>query len=277
MTVSINMREFLEAGVHYGHQCRRWNPKMRKFIFGSRNGIHIIDLQKTVRHFKKACEFVENVSLKGGHILFVGTKRQARDVIADEASRCGMYYINHRWLGGTLTNYPTIRQSIHRLKRLEKMAEDGTYDKLTKKEALNLERVRFKLERNLGGIKDMPGMPKAIFIADAHKEHIAIQEARKLGIPIIAITDTNADPDGIDYVIPGNDDSLKSLQLFIRVMADAVLHGKERRLHEGHTADEQRPDSSTQEGTIYDNEGHSVKVMKKKRSEDTESLENSPE
>ena len=271
MGVSVNMRELLEAGVHYGHQCRRWNPKMRKYIFGSRNGIHIIDLQKTVRHFRKACEFVEDVAAKGGHILFVGTKRQARDVIADEAGRCGMYFMNHRWLGGTLTNYPTIRQSVHRLKRLKKMAEDGTYEKITKKEALNLERVCFKLERNLGGIKDMPGLPKAIFVADAHKEHIAIQEARKLGIPLIAITDTNANPDGIDYVIPGNDDSLKSLQLFVKTISDSVIAGKNRRLQDGDaTPSQEQEGSAAQEGTIYDNEGHSVKVMKKKRKEDHE-------
>ena len=262
MSVTINMRELLEAGVHYGHQCRRWNPKMRKYIFGTRNGIHIIDLQKTVRYFKKACEFIEDITAKGGHILFVGTKRQARDIVADEAKRCGMYYMNHRWLGGTLTNYPTIRQSIHRLKRLEKMSSDGTYEKITKKEALNLDRAKFKLERNLGGIKDMPGTPRAIFIADAHKEHIAIKEAQKLGIPIIAITDTNADPDGIDYVIPGNDDSLKSLQLFEKTVAEAVIAGKSR--HQSEKPEDDKALSSAKEGTIFDKEGHSIKVMKKK-------------
>lgn len=263
MSVTINMRELLEAGVHYGHQCRRWNSKMRKYIFGTRNGIHIIDLQKTVKCFKKACEFIEDVTAKGGHVLFIGTKRQARGIIAEEANRCGMYYINHRWLGGTLTNYPTIRQSIHRLKKLEKMSEDGTYEKITKKEALNLERAKFKLNRNLGGIKDMPGMPKAIFIADAHKEHIAIQEARKLKIPIIAITDTNADPEGIDYIVPGNDDSLKSLQLFIRTISEAVLSGKSKARRKG-VDDQVKPSSEATEGTIFDKDGHSVKVMKKK-------------
>lgn len=262
MSVTINMRELLEAGVHYGHQCRRWNPKMRKFIFGARNGIHIIDLQKTVKHFKKACDFAENVTSSGGHILFVGTKRQARDLIAEEATRSGMFFINHRWLGGTMTNYPTLKQSIHRLKRLEKMSADGTYEKLTKKEALNLERDRFKLERNLGGIKDMPGLPSAIFIADAHKEHIAIKEAQKLGIPIIAITDTNADPEGIDYIIPGNDDSLKSLQLFIKTVAEACISGKSK--SKSNAADKGK-NKETAEGTIYDQEGHSVKVMKKKK------------
>jgi len=263
MSVTINMRELLEAGVHYGHQCRRWNPKMRRFIFGTRNGIHIIDLQKTVRHFKRACEFIEKTVAQGGHVLFVGTKRQARDIIADEAARAGMYFVNHRWLGGTLTNFNTIRQSIHRLKRLEKMASDGTYEKLTKKEALNLERVRFKLERNLGGIKDMPGLPHAIFVADAHKEHIAVKEAQKLGIPIVAITDTNADPEGIDYLIPGNDDSLKSLQLFVKTVSEACLAGKGRQHAEG--GREGKDEQDTKEGTIYDQEGHSIKVMKKKR------------
>lgn len=264
MSVTINMRQLLEAGVHYGHQCRRWNPKMRNYIFGSRNGIHIIDLQKTVRHFKKATDFVEDIVARGGNVLFVGTKRQARDIISQETSRCGMYYINYRWLGGTLTNYPTIRKSIHRLKRIEKMSTDGTYEKLTKKEVLNLERARLNLERNLGGIKDMPGLPDVIFITDAHKERIAVLEAKRLGIPIIAITDTNADPEGIDYIIPGNDDSLKSLHLFVSTVAEACLAGKSRR-HETGMDEEKKPSTSTEEGTIYDQEGHSVKVMKKKK------------
>ncbi len=260
---TITMRGLLEAGVHYGHQCRRWNPKMRKFIYGSRNGIHIIDLQKTVKYFRKACDFVEDVSAKGGHVLFVGTKRQARDILAEEANRAGMFYMNTRWLGGTLTNYPTIKQGIHRLKRLEKMASDGTYEKLTKKEALNLERQRMKLEANLGGIKNMPGLPSALFIADSHKEHIAVQEAKKLNIPIIAITDTNADPDGIDFVIPGNDDSLKSLQLFIKTIAEACIAGKNKRGVSGEAI--AKTGADVNEGTIFDQEGHSVKVMRKKK------------
>lgn len=259
MSSTINMKEMLEAGVHYGHQCKRWNPKMRPYIFGARNGIHIIDLQKTVRCAKKAYEFVEEITAKGGSVLFVGTKRQARDIVSEEAKRCGMYYINHRWLGGTLTNFPTIRKSIHRLKRIEKMATDGTYDKITKREALSLERTREKLERNLGGIKDMPGMPRAIFISDAHKEHTAVEEAVKLGIPLIAITDTNADPSGIDYVIPGNDDSIKSLQLFCRTIANACISGRNSFRQE-----DKEGGPETREGTIYDKDGHSVKVMKKK-------------
>ena len=260
MTVSINMKELLEAGAHYGHQCRRWNPKMRKFIFGSRNGVHIIDLQKTVRHFKKACDFVEETVSKGGKVLFVGTKRQARDIVSTEAKRCGMYYINYRWLGGTLTNYKTIRQSISHLKRLEKMSQDGTYEKLTKKEALNMERLRLKLESNLGGIKDLRGKPDLIFILDASKEHIAVKEAKKLGIPIVAVTDTNTNPDDIDYVIPGNDDSLRSLQLFTGTVAEACLAGKSRE-----KIVEEKEKHETKEGTIYDQGGHSVKVSKKNK------------
>jgi len=260
MTVNINMRELLEAGVHYGHQCRRWNPKMKSYIFGARNGIHIIDLQKTVRHFKKACDFVETTTARGGHVLFVGTKRQAREIVSSEATRAGMFFMNHRWLGGTLTNHPTIRQSIHRLRKIEKMAADGTYQKLTKKEALNLERSREKLERNLGGIKDMPGLPKAIFITDACQESIAIKEARKLKIPVIAITDTNSNPDGIDYIIPGNDDSYKSLKLFISTIADACIAGKMKK--NAKSGEDVKPDSIS-EGKIFDQEGNPVKIETK--------------
>jgi small subunit ribosomal protein S2 len=260
MPVQVTMKELLESGVHYGHQARRWNPNMRPYIYGERNGVHIIDLQKTVRCFKKACEFVESLSAKGGHILFVGTKRQAREVVAEQAKRCGMFYVNNRWLGGTLTNYNTIKQSINRLRRLEKMSTDGTFSKLVKKEALTLERQREKLERNLGGIKDMPGLPKAIFITDAHKEYIAVLEAKALGIPIVAITDTNSDPTGIEYIIPGNDDSLKSLQIFVKSIADAALEGKNRRRSD----DDEKPEHAMKEGTIFDKEGHSVKVIKKK-------------
>jgi small subunit ribosomal protein S2 len=262
MAVTINMRELLEAGVHYGHQCRRWNPKMGRYIFGTRNSIHIIDLQKTVKYLKKACDFVEQTTARGGHILFVGTKRQSRDLLAEECARSGQYFVNFRWLGGTLTNYQTLKKGVHRLKRIEKMASDGTYAKLTKKEALNLERMREKLERNLGGIKDMPGLPSAVFILDAHKEHTAISEAKKLGIPIIAITDTNADPDGIDYVVPGNDDSLKSVQLFIKTITEACIVGRSRVKD---YSDDKGDRTSTAEGTIFDREGHSVKVMKKKK------------
>ncbi len=262
MPVTVNMRELLEAGVHYGHQARRWNPKMRPYIFGARNGIHIIDLQKTVKLFQKACDFLEEVCSRRGHVLFVGTKRQARDIVSNEAKRAGMYFINHRWLGGTLTNFPTIRQSIHRLKRIEKMATDGTFDKIPKKEVINLEREREKLERNLGGIKDMPGTPKAIFVIDAHKEAIAIKEARRLGIPVVAVTDTNSDPTGVDYVIPGNDDSIKSLQLFISTIAEACMAGRMRSKDKG---DDDKKFDTVEAGSFYDDTGRSVTVERVQR------------
>lgn len=260
MSVTVNMKELLEAGVHYGHQTRRWNPKMAPYIFGSRNGIHIIDLQKTVKLFQKACNFVEDTTSRGGHVLFVGTKRLARELIRDEAGRSGMYFVNHRWLGGTLTNFQTIRQSIHRLKRLERMATDGTHQKITKKEALNLSREQEKLELNLGGIKNMPGMPAAIFVVDAAKEHIAIAEARRLGIPVIALTDTNADPTLVDFPIPGNDDSIKSLQLFISTIAEACASGKSKARRDGGSQDK---DAEITEGTFRDDKGNRVAVERK--------------
>ena len=264
MTAKVNMKEMLEAGAHYGHQCRRWNPKMKRFIFGARNGVHIIDLQKTSHYLKDALSFIEKTVSKGGKVLFVGTKKQARDIIAEEAKRSGMFFINHRWLGGTLTNYPTIKQSIKQLKSLEKMSEDGTYDKLTKKEVLNLEHNKFKLDRNLGGIKELKGQPDLLFIVDAHKEQIAVKEARKLGIPIVALADTNADPEGIDYIIPANDDSLRSIQLFTAAVADACISGKSKRVEE-----EDSEESSVKDGSFYDQTGHSVKVMKKQKPSET--------
>jgi small subunit ribosomal protein S2 len=261
MSVKIEMKDLLEAGVHYGHQSKRWNPKMKPFIFGARNGIHIIDLQKTVKLFQTACNFIESTSAKGGHVLFVGTKRMARELVQTEARRAGMYYINHRWLGGTLTNFSTIRQSIHRLKRIEKMSKDGTYDKLPKKEVLMFEREREKLERNLGGIKDMPGMPRAVFLIDAHKETIALQEAKRLGIPVVAVADTNANPDGIDFIIPGNDDSVKSLQLFITTLADACISGKSKGRDKTEMEEGQ---AEVKTGSFKDDSGKSVSVSKKK-------------
>lgn len=260
MARNVTVKELLEAGTHYGHQCRRWNPRMKPYIFGERNGVHIIDLQKTVRCVKKALDFIESLAAKRGTVLFVGTKRQAQELTAENSKRCGMYYVNNRWLGGTLTNNNTIRKSINRLRRLEKMASDGTYDKLTKKEVITLERQREKLERNLGGIKDMQGLPKALFITDSHREHIAVKEAQKLKIPIVAITDTNANPQGIDYVIPANDDSHKSLEIMIKAAADAVLDGKRNMSSD----DDKVTASEAKEGTIFDKEGHSVKVVKKK-------------
>ena len=225
----ISMRKLLEAGVHFGHQTKRWNPKMKTYIFGARNGIHIIDLGKTVQAFDKAYDFVANTVASGAPILFVGTKRQAQDVIAEEAARAGQFCITQRWLGGTLTNWRTIRGSIEKLKNYEKMAVDGTYAKLSKKEIRNLEHEREKLEKSLGGIKNMPGLPGAIFIIDSNKEAIAVNEAKILGIPVIAIVDTNSDPDPIDFVIPGNDDAIRAIRLFSAAIADACIEGTKRR------------------------------------------------
>lgn len=261
MSKTVNMRDMLEAGAHYGHQTRRWNPKMAPYIFGSRNGIHIIDLQKTVKCFKQAIDFMEDVSAHGGHVLFVGTKRLARDIVAEESRRSGQYFINHRWLGGTLTNFPTIRQSIHRLKRLERMESEGIFNQLTKKEVLGLTREREKLELNIGGIKDMPGMPSVMFVVDAAKEQIAVKEAQRLHIPIVALTDTNADPQGIDFVIPANDDSLKSLRLFIGAAAEACIAGKMRRKDVKPNGD--KP-SGVKEGSFKDSQGHKVAVERSK-------------
>ena len=223
------MKELLEAGVHFGHQKRYWNPKMAKFIFGVRNNIHIINLEKTLPAINAAAGFVSGLVEKNNKILFVGTKRSAGKVVKEEAERCGMPYVDKRWLGGMLTNYKTIRQSIRRLRDLETLSTDGTFDKLTKKEALSLQRDMEKLEASLGGIKDMGGLPDAIFVVDVDYENIAITEARKLGIPVIGVVDTNSSPDGIDYVIPGNDDAIRSIKLFVSAVADAVLSGKEKR------------------------------------------------
>jgi len=224
---TITMKELLEAGVHFGHQAKRWNPKMKKYIFGERNGIYIIDLQKTLKLFKEAYDFVRNTAAQGKDILFVGTKKQAQDAITEEAKRCGMYYVSSRWLGGMLTNYTTIRKSIDRLKKIEKMKEDGTYDKLTKKEVAGLEKERAKLEKILSGIKTMPERPAIVFIIDPRKEDIAVHEANKLGIPVVAVVDTNCDPDNIDYVIPGNDDAIRAIRLMASKIADAVIEGRQ--------------------------------------------------
>jgi len=223
----ISMKQLLEAGVHFGHQTRRWNPKMAKYIFAERNGIYIIDLQKTVKMLEEAYQFVRNLAADGGKILFVGTKKQAQDSIRDEAERCGMYYINHRWLGGTLTNFATIKKRIERLHQLEEMENDGTFDVLPKKEVILLRKEKERLTKFLGGIKDMKQLPDAIYVVDPRKERIAIAEARKLEIPIVAIVDTNCDPDEIDYVIPGNDDAIRAVKLITSKIADAVLEGKQ--------------------------------------------------
>jgi small subunit ribosomal protein S2 len=223
----VTMKELLEAGAHFGHQVKRWNPKMKKYIFAERNGIHIIDLQKTVKGIEEAYEFIKSVASQGNGILFVGTKKQAQEAIAEEAKRAGVYYINNRWLGGMLTNFSTVRKSVEKWQRIEQMKEDGTLYLHTKKEIAKLEKERQKLEVNLIGIKDMMELPKAIFIVDIKKERIAVAEAIKLGIPIVAIVDTNCDPDLVDYVIPGNDDAIRAIKLITSKIADAVLEGKE--------------------------------------------------
>jgi small subunit ribosomal protein S2 len=222
---TLTMKELLEAGVHFGHQTKRWNPKMQKYIFGERNGIYIIDLQKTLKKFREAYGYVRDLAASGGTVLFVGTKKQAQETVFEEAGRCGMFYVNHRWLGGTLTNFTTIRKSIGRLKKLDEMSETGEYERLPKKEVIGLERERAKLQSALVGIKTMDRLPSAVFIIDPKKERIAVEEAQRLAIPIVAIVDTNCDPTGIDYPIPGNDDAIRAVRLITSRMADAILEG----------------------------------------------------
>ncbi|MBI5091131.1 MAG: 30S ribosomal protein S2 [Candidatus Hydrogenedentes bacterium] len=224
----VTMRQLLEAGIHFGHQTRRWNPKMSRYIFGQRNGIYIIDLQKTYKQLHKAYVLVRNVVAEGGDVLFVGTKKQAQDPVAHEAQRCGMYYVNNRWLGGTLTNYETVKKSIRGLLRLEEMETNGKLDALHKKEAITLRKERVKLNKNLAGIKRMTRLPDVVFVIDAKKEAIAVREAQRLGIPCIGIVDTNCDPDSVPIPIPGNDDAIRAVSLFCQVMADAVLEGRMR-------------------------------------------------
>ena len=223
----VSMKQLLEAGVHFGHQTRRWNPKMKPYIFTERNGIYIIDLQKTVKMIDSAYNYVKDTVAKGGIVLFVGTKKQAQDSIEEEATRAGMFYVNHRWLGGTLTNWKTIQSRIQRLKELKKMSEDGTFDVLPKKEVSVLTKQREKLERFLGGIEDMPRIPDVMYIVDPHKEQIAVHEAQKLHIPIVAMVDTNTDPDDIDVIIPSNDDAIRAVRLITSKMADACVEGKQ--------------------------------------------------
>lgn len=223
----IGVKQMLEAGAHFGHQTKRWNPKMKPYIFGARNGIYIIDLQQTVDMFQAAYDFVVKVTSRGGKVLFVGTKKQAQDAVIEESTRSGQYYVHNRWLGGMLTNFKTIKGSVDRLKSIDKMAADGTFERLIKKEVLHLSREKAKLEKNLIGIKDMGRLPAAVFVIDPKKEHIAVQEARRLHIPVIAMVDTNCDPDGIDFLIPGNDDAIRSVRLFTSGIADACLAGAE--------------------------------------------------
>src|SRR3954466_10707878 len=231
------MKELLEAGVHFGHQTKRWNPKMKEYIFGERNGIYIVDLQKTLKLFKDAARFVGEMAAQGKNVLFVGTKRQAQEAIAEEATRCGMFYVNQRWLGGLLTNMLTVQKSIKRLKALDVWATEGGYEGRVKKEAGRMERERKHLQTNLAGIKDMPGLPDLLFVIASNKEAIAVKEARRLGIPVVAVVDTNGDPDEVDYVIPGNDDALRAIRLFASKIADAVTEGRALATEQDFTAD----------------------------------------
>jgi small subunit ribosomal protein S2 len=259
------MKELLEAGVHFGHQVRRWNPKMKEFIFGERNGIYIIDLQKTQRMFREAIAFVTNLIAedKGRTVLFVGTKRQAQDAIREESEKCGQYYVNQRWLGGLLTNFQTVQKSIKRLKDLEAMQTDGRYEKLTKKERIKLDRERDSLNKNLSGIKSMTRLPDAIFIIDVKKEEIAVAEANRLGIPIVAVVDTNCSPEGIDYVIPGNDDALRAVRLFASRISDAIVEGNQIATEGGLAA--QAGDSS--EEATAESEGESSELSASENNE----------
>jgi small subunit ribosomal protein S2 len=226
LAVEITMKELLEAGVHFGHQTRRWNPKMKEYIFGERNGIHIVDLQKTLKMFREAAKYVSEMAALGKTVLFVGTKRQAQEAVAEEAQRCNMFYVNHRWLGGTLTNWATLQKSIKRLKELKAMTEDGRMAVLSKKEAARLDREKKHLNQNLAGVENMGTLPDLMFVIDSNSEEIAVREARRMGVPVVAIVDTNSDPDVVDWVIPGNDDALRAIRLFTSKVSDAVLEGR---------------------------------------------------
>jgi len=239
------MKELLEAGVHFGHQTKRWNPKMKEYIFGERNGIYIIDLQKTLKLFKDAMRYVGEMAAQGKTVLFVGTKRQAQEAISEEAARCSQYYVNQRWLGGLLTNMATVQKSIKRLKELDAMATEGNWNGRAKKEVVRLERERKHLNQNLAGIKDMNGLPDLLFVVDSNKEAIAVEEARKLGIPVVAVVDTNCDPDKVDYVIPGNDDALRAIRLFTNKIADAVVEGRQLATEQDFAAEKIVPGDET--------------------------------
>ena len=257
---AITMRQLLEAGVHFGHQTKRWNPKMKPYIFGSRNGIYIVDLQKTVRLAREAFKFVSDVCSRGGSVLFVGTKKQAQDATVEESTRGGQFYVVNRWLGGTLTNFKTIKSGIDRLKTLEKMSTDGTFERLPKKEVAQLQNEMEKLKRNLGGIQEMSRLPGCVFVIDPKKEHIAVHEARRLGIPIVGLVDTNCDPEGIDYVIPGNDDAIRSIRLFASKIADAAIEGKAR--YEAHRHEMGSP---AEEGAAEDRDSASDRRGKREQ------------
>jgi small subunit ribosomal protein S2 len=273
---NIHMKELLEAGVHFGHQTRRWNPKMKPYIFGSRNGIHIIDLQKTVNLFGTAYEFIVRTVSEGYSVLFIGTKKQAHEAIVEESERCGMFFVVNRWLGGTLTNFQTIRKGINRLKELQSMIEDGSINRYTKKEALKMEKELLKLEKNLGGIKDMDQLPGAVFVVDPKKETIAVKEAKKLGIPVVAIADSNCDPDDIDYIIPGNDDAIRAVRLICSRISDACVEGhnlaEERLKAEAEKAPEEPAEGQEEEAVPTDKEekGPEVVFVSKKVDGETE-------
>jgi small subunit ribosomal protein S2 len=276
------MKELLEAGVHFGHQTKRWNPKMKEYIFGERNGIYIIDLQKTLKMFKDAARFVGEMAAQGKNVLFVGTKRQAQEAIAEEANRCQMFYVNQRWLGGLLTNMATVQKSIKRLKELEAMSSvEGGYAGRPKKEIIRLERERKHLDQNLAGIKDMPGLPDVLFVIDSNKEGIAVKEARRLGIPVVAIVDTNCDPDEVDWVIPGNDDALRAIRLFASKIADAVVEGRALATEQDFTADKIVSDDTPveeimQDYTEYVDPKYAEKIMAESLSMESEPAAVSP-
>jgi small subunit ribosomal protein S2 len=272
--VSVTMKELLEAGVHFGHQVRRWNPKMKEYIFGERNGIYIIDLQKTQKMFREALQYVSSMVAedRGKTVLFVGTKRQAQDAVREEAERSGQYYVNQRWLGGLLTNFQTVQKSIKRLKDLDVMQTDGRYEKLTKKERIKLDRERQSLEKVLSGIKSMSRLPDLVFVIDVRKEEIAVAEANKLGIPVIAVVDTNCSPEGIDYVIPGNDDALRAVRLFAARIADAVLEGQQM-LTEGGATSDQTTEEKTETGAVSAPEGAVTAAVATAGSEPTAAAE----
>jgi len=257
----VNMKLLLEAGTHFGHQTKRWNPKMKKYIFGARNGIYIIDLQKTLIKFKKALEFVKETVAAGGTIIFAGTKKQAQSLIIEEAKRCDMFFVNQRWLGGTLTNFSTIKKSIDHLKEIEAINNDGTIENRPKKEMTKLKKKLAQLERYLGGIKDMDELPSIVFIVDPRKEKIALLEAKKLGIPIVALVDTNCNPDGIDYIIPGNDDAIRSIRLIVSKIADAAIEG--RAIRKGKEEQEEKVTTSNEDNTVKTDQRSSAGDTKK--------------
>jgi len=269
---SISMKELLEAGVHFGHQTKRWNPKMKEYIFGERNGIYIIDLQKTLKLFKDAMRYVGEAAAQGKTVLFVGTKRQAQEAIAEEATRCSQFYVNQRWLGGLLTNMSTVQKSIKRLKELDAMAAEGNWDGRAKKEVVRMERDRKHLNQNLAGIKDMNGLPDVLFVVDSNKEAIAVEEARKLGIAVVAVVDTNCDPDKVDYVIPGNDDALRAIRLFTNKIADAVVEGRQLATEQDFAAEkiisDETPVEEIPEYAQYVDPKYAEQLMKESLAED---------